>query len=203
MTRDESDRRLGRLLAGRDQPSVLEREAAFDQIVEAVAPAPRSAWWPKVAIAFGASAALAAAFVLVPRTDEFGTKGPGAASFRVHCVKASKPAPCTPNSKLLVQVTAPTKRPHFGLLAVRSDETAIWYMPEETGVTSKVAPGAEVLLRDGFVLNGAQHPPGSYVVHGIFSAKPLDRAAIRSAFDDPPDDVELVQRPLTIEQEVP
>ena len=171
-----------RLLSGRRALSRPEKEAILDRVLAQVAP--RARWRRGAAVGALAVAAAAGALLLVPRSphDELTARGgelpPG---FEVTCA----PAPCTTGSKLVFDVApggaASGSAAYFAAVARRGD-LRIWYFPSTAGGRSVPVPRGGGVLDTGIVL-GAEHAPGSYVIESVFSAVPLDRAAIRAILE--------------------
>lgn len=177
MTR-EDPARLARLLAGRDEPSVLETEALFDRIAEDVAPRP---WWRRP-IAWGAlsglATATAAVFLVMSPGDEFGTRGGAQAVLQPHCVVDEATAPCAFGAKLLFDARPPDGEPHFAALAKRPDGTVIWYLPGPEDTSKPLA--AETAVVPTAIRLGEEHPPGTYAVFGVFTKDALTREEIEA-----------------------
>ncbi len=171
-----------RLLSGRPALSRPEKEAILESVLAQVAP--RARWRRGLVVGTLAVAAAAGAFVLVPRGphDELTARGgelpPG---FEVSCV----PAPCTTGSKLVFDVApggaASERAVYFAAVGQRGD-TRIWYFPGTADGHSVAVPRGGGVLDTGIVL-GSEHAPGSYAIEGVFSAAPLDRAAVRAILD--------------------
>jgi len=166
-----------RLLAGRRGPSRVEKEAILDGVLARVAPRPR--WGRRLAIgALAAAGAAIAMIVLQPSAprDELTARG-GALpdGFEVSCV----PAPCSAGSKLVFDL-APTGDAAYFAAYARRDDALIWYFPSTAKGESRPVPRGGGVLDTGIVL-GPEHAPGAYVIEGVFSSEPLDRAAIRTA----------------------
>ena len=169
-----------RLLAGRRGLSRPEKEAILERVLAQVAP--RSRWRRRVAIgALALSAATAGAVLLVPGAprDELTARGgelpPG---FDATCV----PAPCATGSKLVFDVTSTGGAAYFAAFA-RGADRMIWYFPSSPAGHSRSLPQGGGVLDTGITL-GAEHAPGTYTIHGVFSTAPLDRAAVRTLVDE-------------------
>jgi hypothetical protein len=193
---------LGRLLSGRNEPSVLEKEAALELVLAQVgAPPRRWPWGARVAAAGLPAFAAALAVVLVffvgspsgdiASEDGFQARGDGTnasvASFALRCVNedpaaASRPddVECRQGTVLGFSASPPTGKTHFAAFAQRSDGAVLWYFPEAGGQSAslKAEGGAKAVLPRGVPL-GAEHPPGSYEVYGVFSSTPLSRERLR------------------------
>jgi hypothetical protein len=171
-----------RLLSGRRGMSRPEKEAILEGVLARVAPRPR--WRYRLAI--GAVAACGAAmgvFVLRPAErpappDELTARGGAlAAGFEVTCV----PGPCAAGSKLVFDITSTGGAAYFAAFARHGDQR-IWYFPSTPEARSRPLPRDGGVLDTGIVL-GAEHAPGSYAIEGVFSAAPLDRAAVRAVIE--------------------
>jgi hypothetical protein len=213
-----TDRELARLLSGRDEPSVLEKEALFERIMTRVAPVRQAKRWPWLGpslAAAGAAAALVA--VLVVRSDrggeaegsgEFLPRGnlghstAGHGGFELACVADGQPSSCQVGAKLTFWVSATPQTSHFASFGRRQDGAIVWYVPDPGGRSARVARATSpVLLDTAFVLDET-HGAGTITVFGVFSAEPLSRAEIKSALG--PDlrgdgSVSVVVRTLEVE----
>ena len=165
-----------RLLAGRSGLSRPEKEAILERVLADVAPRARSRG--RLAIgALGLAAAAAGVLVLrlgAPRDELTARGGDLPPSFEVSCV----PAPCASGGKLVFDVASTGGAAYFAAFA-RRDDTLIWYFPSTPEARSRPLPPGGGVLDTGIVL-GSEHVPGSYRIEGVFSATPLDRAAIRA-----------------------
>jgi hypothetical protein len=167
-----------RLLAGRRGLSRPEKEAILGRVLAQVAP--RRRWPGRLAIGALALAGAAGVVTLMPGAprDELTARGaklpPG---FDVTCV----PAPCAAGSKLVFDITSTGGAAYFAAFA-RSADRVIWYFPSTAGGRSRPLPQGGGVLDTGITL-GAEHAPGTYMIEGVFSPAPLDRAAIRAAVD--------------------
>ncbi|HEY4056151.1 MAG TPA: hypothetical protein VGM39_06055 [Kofleriaceae bacterium] len=170
---------VGRLLAGRDQLSVNEKDAMLVRVMAQSAPASKP-WW-----AFGLAGVLAAAAVLVlvlmrghsPASEQIASRGKAASIMRVVCAESGGIGSCQRGGKLLFDL-APAGKAYFAAFAERPDGSVIWYTPaDETGTSERVTDGVAGL---GIRL-GDEHPTGTYRVHGVFSDEPLTREEIRAA----------------------
>lgn len=170
---------LSGLLAGRRGLSRPEKEAILAGVLAEVAP--RRRWGRRLAIgAIAAAAAVAGVLVLAPAPPRPALTARGGelpAGFDLTCV----PAPCAAGSKLVFDVTSTGGAAYFAAFGQRGD-TRIWYFPNAPRARSQpVAPGGGVL--DTGIVLGPEHVPGEYVIEGVFSAEPLDRAAIRARIE--------------------
>lgn len=179
------DRDLARLLSGRAEPSVLEKEAMLDRILTEVEPQRRSRrlrWlWAAPALA------AAALWLLIPRfaLDEFAARGPNPplASFHVICLETGAVGTCPSGGTLAFEVD-PRARGFIAVLARATDGRVIWYLPPADGKSWPLREAREGVLRHGIKLGSAQ-PVGRYEVIALLSERPLDRAEIRRELAEP------------------
>jgi len=176
---------VSRLLSRRNRLSRVEKDAILECVLAEVAPASRrrrTAW-----LVAGLGLAAAAGLLLVlprlspspGRADEtFTARGGGAPSaFRAHCGDTG----CRAGAKLVFEISEGAADRYFAAFARRADGTILWYFPETAAGTSKdLSRDLERgVVTTGIVL-GAEHPPGSYEVYGVFSRRPLDRPAVKA-----------------------
>lgn len=174
-----SDAQLDRLLGGSPDLGVGEKEAILTEVLARTA-APVPVW--KRPLSWLALAGTVAAAVLVvvltrpPPEDEFTPRGtPLASSFTASCVSGA----CKPGDKLALSVE-PRDRGSLALVAETPDGTTVWVFPRTSeGVSLTVSAGP---LSDALVLDG---PPGAWVLHAVFTARPLTREEVKSALADP------------------
>jgi len=196
---------LGRLLSGRNEPSVLEKEAALELVLAEVAPARRRwPWGGRVGAVALPLIAAAAAFALfwpgdasheLGSADPFASRGGGApatdADMVVRCVAgtaADEPgAACAPGAVLGFAVSPPEGKLNFSAFAMGGDGELLWYFPTPNGqslalsdASSAASTRATVkqVVPKGIPL-GPEHKPGTYEVYGVFSSVPLSRAHLR------------------------
>lgn len=184
------------MLAGRDGPSVLDTEATFEAVMAEVEPPRRRRRWAWLGLPAAAAAALLFTVSGPPEEPGFAPRGAVEANVEPVCVRGEAPAPCAAGATLLFDVTAPEGRPYFAAFARRPDGAVIWYRPAE-GATSEPQDG---LTDQGFAL-GSEHPAGDYEVYGVFSARPMTRAALEAELGDAlesTDDVRVVKRRLEV-----
>ena len=183
---DLDDRKLERLLSGRDAPSVAEREELFERIY-ARTEAGRRRW---LAPALGAALASAAAAVLMfmqlraPADAEFRARGAGlpVAGPELSLVCTESVA-CRPGDKLSLAVRAAGSS-YFSAFARRFDGVIIWYFPEPMGASQALPSGEGRAVLERAVLLGPEHLPGHYEVFGVFTQRPFTRAELRLALGD-------------------
>ena len=182
------DRKLARLIAGRDAPSVLEKEQLFERIYEQVQPSrPPSRLGAWVA-AGGVLAAAALALIFVrPSQPEFQARGGGSPGTGPELVVAcAGVAECQSGAKLTLTVrsaldTAGQSHSYFAAFARRFDGTIIWYFPEPGARSLELPQTGERALLDRAVLLGGEHLPGHYDVYGVFTRRPLTREELKLA----------------------
>jgi hypothetical protein len=180
--------KLARLIAGRDAPSVLEKEQLFERIYERVQPSkpPRrvGAWLAAGGIT--AAAALALLF-LRPSQPEFQARGGASLGTGPELVVACAGAPqCQSGAKLTLTVRgAPALAGqgggYFAAFARRFDGTIIWYFPEPGSRSLELPQTGERALLDRAVLLGGEHLPGHYDLYGVFTRRPLTREELKLA----------------------
>lgn len=181
-----------RLLAGRRDLSRPEKDAILDAVLDEVEPR-RSSWrWPALGVVMTAAAALLIALWPHPgRIDEITARGGDLpAGFALSCV----PAPCAAGTKLVFDITSTGGATYFSAFA-RNDQTWIWYFPHGPAGHSVPVPAGGGVLDFGISL-GPEHAPGSYTVVGVFSDRPLDRAAVRAWVER---GEHVVSRPLVMQ----
>lgn len=193
------DETLARLLAGRDAPSVLEKERQFEAIFAKIQ-APKRPRWQPFAASVGGALCLAAALALWLRTPELASRGPALAEqpeLRALCAK-----PCRQGGALAFEVSGSPKRGFFAAFAQRADGAIVWYLPDASGQSAPLARGNGPAVLDHGVQLGPEQPPGVYEIYGIFSEQPMTRAQIKAALGDDlrgRDGVTVVQRRFEVE----
>lgn len=207
MKQELNESRLARLLSGRDQPSVIEKEALFERIRRRTAPRRRLRFvkWTAFVLASSSAAIAAIGIGLIDRSgSEFTARGGRipSSSFTLACVDQKGPSPCRQNSKLSFRLEPADDSEYFAAFARRSDQTIIWYYPDRDSRSPSIATQTERrFLKEGIRL-GPEHPPGRYSIYGVFSKKPLTRREIRAALGDAlvgDGAVQVVRRDLIIE----
>lgn len=193
-----TDRELGRLLSGRDEPSVLEKEDLFERIMAKVAPPRRVRLrWPWVGPSLAAAGAIAAlALVLGVQSDrrgessgsdEFvarGMSGQGMSDhggFELECVADGQPSSCRIGAKLTFWVSVTPEAAHFAAFGRRPDGAIVWYVPGPGGQSVRIAQSTSPVPLDTAVMLDEIHGAGKIAVFGVFSAKPLTRSEIKRA----------------------
>ena len=185
------DPRFDRLLSGRDRPSITEREAVLDRLLEGAGPRTRPFW--TVERWAWALAAAAAALLLVPsalllhgRGERLTARG-GAepvAVVELACSRGDPAQGCPRGAKLFFRVQAPEKRRYFAALGVSQTGSAVWYFPSGDAQRSELLPAAGSGVLAQAIVLGDEHLPGVYQVLSVFSEWPMAREEIRKAIED-------------------
>jgi hypothetical protein len=187
-----SDAKIDRILGGKDRLAVTEKEAILEQVLGRTLPAPaRARPFFLPAWAWGALGLLLLSPVVYliarPAAPEFtargGSSGPG---FSISCLQADgQVAACAQGGRMVFKL-APSGFMAFAAVAEAPDGTTLWYFPggERTHGLDLHALVSSGLLQEAIEI-GDDHPPGEYVVHGLFSATPLSRDEVREALRDP------------------
>lgn len=189
---------LARLLSGRDEPSVLEKEAALQRVLAQVSPKSRRwPWdvrvgWAAALPALGAAAAAVAMVFYMGDSsqesgNEFQSRGTDAsASLSIRCVSAgaatavSADAGCARGTVMGFAASPPADKPYFAAFSQRSDGTVLWYLPSPGETSEPLTPGDDgVAVVPRGVPVGGEHSAGTYEVFGVFSSSPLSRAQLR------------------------
>ena len=191
------NREIARLLAGRNEPSVLEKEAAFEELMKRVSHEKR-----RRGLLFGGLALAAAAFLAVvsQRDAEFGTRGGGHGALALKCIPPGDGTRCVAGGKLTLDVGGSSSL-YFAAFARRSDGTIVWYWPSASGSSPPVASFAHKRAPHTAIQLDAAHPAGPYEVYGVFSARPLDRTQLKKALGDElrgDGTVEVLRRTFTV-----
>lgn len=177
-----SDKHLiPRLLSGRDQLSIVEKEQILDTVLGGVAreSGGRARWWW---LGLPALAMTLAIVIIAPwrststTTSEFSARG-GDQLFAAF-------APVQSNGKLLFDVHGTTGYRYFAAFSRRTDGTILWYFPTPSGTSLDLATQPATGVLDQGIVLGDEHQPGTYRVYGVFSREPLTRDAIKAQFDD-------------------
>jgi hypothetical protein len=195
------DRDLARLLSGRREPSVLEKEEVLERVLHEVAPRPasRRVVWGFTAAAFAAAAL--ALLALLPWSgggDEFAARGGDGRrpSLRAICVETGQLGSCPARGTLAFELDA---QPYaYAALFARGAAGAItWYFPPADGRNLAVKGAHGEPLRQGIRL-GESQPPGRYELVLVLSHTPLDRAEVRARLTDERD-VAVVRQTLVVQ----
>ncbi|MFC1642364.1 hypothetical protein ACFL5O_06710 [Myxococcota bacterium] len=187
--------KLVRLLSGRNEPSVLAKEALFQRILTKLEPAPSRWRCATILAAVTALAGAMAAAVLVLRPPD-GT--PSAAEFvsrgtekvpgpwvRLACLRGARETECRLGTTLVFEVhRLPETVRFFAAFARRSDGTVFWYFPGPTGRSPELKQPAGLL--EQAVRLGPPHSPGEYEVFALFSRQPMTRVEIKAALGPEP-----------------
>lgn len=167
------DRLPARLLAGRDRPSIVEKEAMLAAILPEKS---RSRRWLWLAAPSMLAAAAAVFLVLWSRNhDEFYPRGGPVTNARL---ALTCPTGCSAGRKVVFDLHGTAGYRYFAAFARTSDGDVIWYFPQPNGTSERVA---DVLART--IVFGPEHRPGRYTVYGVYSVHPLTREAIKARFD--------------------
>ena len=165
----EPDPLLGRLLAGKDTPSVLEREALWARIESDLEPevqTARAPWLFRWLPIFGGGLAVAAmVLVLVLPKDEFTARGGDAPTVRISCVDA-----CVPGATLVLDVQAPKARPNVAAY-LESTSEIVWLIPTASDKSGPLERARGFKIPAGFNTESAK-------VVVVFSETPLERKVI-------------------------
>lgn len=188
MAQRTPDQNLARLLAGRDEPSVLEKEAQFERIFAEVQAeqGTGSAWWRRLYWVAPVVAAVGAVLLFLPRTgDEFSARGPSTTAIvRGYCagpgVDTLSPAlpgatRCEVGEHLLLRLMPPKTRPFAAAYIERADGRILWLFPGR-GESMPRRPPTENLFPRSFELS--ELPAGTHQLHVLFSADGLSRDAL-------------------------
>jgi hypothetical protein len=190
-----SDRRLAaRLLSKRPGLFVEEKEEVLERVLHAIARDPGKR---ERGMRTGRLGWAVAAFVLLllavpltwwwsrgPEPEEFLSRGAPGSPFGFSLACAGKVGACSRGAKLLFRLQVPEGRPYFSAFARGPEAAVVWYFPGSGGEKSIDTSGC---LRDGFldvgIELGEEHPPGDYLVLGMFSSVSLEKQRIRAVFE--------------------
>ncbi len=208
---------LARLLSGRNEPSVLEKEALFERIVsgnQARAGIWRSWGLPLGLVTSVAGALVAVLVVLRPArralSDEVSafesrgaaTQGP---SVRLACVDEAQEVECSLGKTLIFEVARlPAGSRYFAAFARRSGDgdggaAMLWYFPTAQGRSEAIDERHSVLSQA--VRLGPPHTPGDYDVYTVFTTSPRTRAELKAALGEalaPKDGMVVVKRHIEL-----
>jgi hypothetical protein len=179
----------GRLLAGRDEPTVVEKEALWERLDAPSRARRRWRWLGAGGLAMVAATAALLLFVFPPGgligpNDEFAVRGGERALVRVTCLEGAAPAPCGPGAILALELKPPEGRRH--LAAYLDGETVVWLTDAE--VPAELGP-----LPEGFRLPDDLDVARTKVV-AVFSAAPIPREELEEKLRT--DAVTVIERPL-------
>lgn len=212
--RMHDDPQIGRLLSGRNEPSVLEKEALLERILEEVSPPRRGApaWLWGLLVPIAACLVLMATRVIEPGTmtregveapEEYASRGGlRQGVLETRCMdEDGASTDCAPGTTLTLNPGAPRGRRYFAAFSVRPDGAVIWYLPAAGARSGRVASRGAVARTLTGVRLGPEHPSGIYMLHGVFSDSPLTRDELRERLG--PDlegrrGLSVVRRPLRI-----
>lgn len=204
--RDE-DRAVSRLLSGRDSLSRPEHESILDAVLEATAAETAEAvsgaaktrwWWPAglaALMAVGLAVWLLPSDPPTPEPDEAfvargGAEGP---QLELHCEPT-----CRAEGRVSLEIADAEGFEHVAVFSFREDGAVIWYAPATDAGASAVLPDAPRGLLPFQIEIDGEHPPGRYEVVAMFSKTPLDRAAVRAAYEAKSAEVAIVERTLEV-----
>lgn len=191
-------RLVSRLLSGKDELSVLEKDEILANVLAEVAPAKKSFWRrPGLLLPL---VGVAVALVLIPvvmradgassTVDFFAARGHES---RAAAVTLVCPTPeggigkgaCQADDKLIFDLSASAGYSFFAAFARGEQGTVIWYFPEaEGGHSLNLEKSLDEGVLDRGVTLGADHPRGRYELYGIFSDEPLTRDLIKDRFSE-------------------
>src|SRR5262245_12685440 len=125
-----SDAELDRLLGGKPDLSVTEREALLGAVLDRAQPRPRrSARWLIGGFAAVAAVALAAVVVVPdPQPDLTPRGGAITPSLTLSCLVDGRVAPCARGAKLVFEL-APAGHSAFAAVAEAPDGSTLWLFP--------------------------------------------------------------------------
>ncbi len=195
MNDDERDILLNRLLAGRDEPSVVEREALWARIEGSVRPPrPRRLWFGGFALMAAATAAL---FLLYSPDPELGIRGGDRATLEVSCLRADTPAPCAPGATLVLLVGTPESKPYVAAFLERPDGVIEWVSPASGERSATLDESKTIGIR-----LGEDHPEGETLAVLLFTPTPVSRELVKQRLEgETPDDWALIERGFVVVEE--
>jgi hypothetical protein len=183
---------LARLLSGRNEPSILEKEALEQRLLAELdgaagkAPGrPRGVGW--LAGLAGAVCAAAAGWflIVVPDQPEFRARGGGrshdAPSVRLRCNLQGAAQPCRLGDTLHFELEGLDRPAFLSAYAITPDGSTLWYFPAPAGQSIATGTGAEPRLLDEGIELVEPHTAGQYSVHVVLSPAPLSRQDVQSA----------------------
>lgn len=178
---EPQDSEIDRLLGGKPDLGVSEREAMLEHVLRRVAPErPSLLTWPRILSAAAVGIAALCAVVLVypfmGLKPDYTPRGEALRpTLTVSCLEAGAVAPCRPQSKLAIQVDGSAYKA-VGVVAETPDGTTLWLYPgpnDRTFDLRQLAQGAA--LPEALVLGDA----GEYVLHAVFTQAPVTRDEVR------------------------
>lgn len=204
MDPDRPDSQLDRLLGDKPDLGVSEREAIEEKLFAKLdlqagsAPAPSRWRWLWAVGAVGA-ASLAAVLLMrqPPPTEELTPRGAPALkpSFAAACIANQEVVPCARGTKLAFELT-PQGYPYFAAVIEAPNGKTLWAYPRgDDGFSLDLRNAANGIVNDALLLDG---PPGTYVVHGLFSREPLNKRGVREAMTRGTPGVELSDQQVTL-----
>ena len=202
MDPDRTDSQLDRLLGGKPDLGVSEREAIEEKLFEKLGPQTAAApsRWRWLWAVGSVGAVTLAAFMLMPRAEtieELTPRGTAVVkpSFAVACIANQEEVPCARGTKLAFELT-PQGYPFFSAVIEAPNGKTLWAYPRgDDGLSLDLRTAANGIVSDALLLDG---PPGTYVVHGLFSNQPLNKGGVRQAMTTGTQGVELSEQQVTL-----
>jgi hypothetical protein len=186
--------KLDRLLSGGQTLSPLEKERMLTHLLgPSEHTASRKYQW-RIPAWVGATAAAAAAVVLVLYTaapfgehssehEGFQARGARLNRVSIRCVdrKTGDEGACANGRMLVFDIDPPRTAAFFSAAALASDGTLVRYFPSATEKSLPITKAG--VITKGIEI-GDSHRPGTYRVFGLFSKVPLEPDALRRILDD-------------------
>ncbi len=187
-----------RLLSGRKNLTVLEKEQILENVLEKSTHSQNSrgrdwSFASRALAAVGVFVLLAIPMTIFlvggPKENEFTARGAfeSVPLFQLHCVTPNGKGTCNKGSKLVFRLDPPADKTHFAAFAKRaSDGLIIWYFPvEEKGDSILIIKGGpNRILKQGILLD-SNHRRDEYELNGLFAPKRLTRTKMRESEDKP------------------
>lgn len=196
------DRDLARLLSGRREPSVLEKEEVFARVLDQLEPRarPRRVRWA-IAAALTVAAAAAALLLRVQLQEggeQFAARGGQARkpALRALCVETGQQGACPAHGTLAFELE-PQGYGYAALFARAEDGSLTWYFPRADGQSLSLHGARGLPLRQGVRLGDSQ-PPGRYELVLVLSRAPLARAEVKARLAGG-SDVLVISQPLVVQ----
>ncbi|MEO0814745.1 MAG: hypothetical protein AAFY60_17920, partial [Myxococcota bacterium] len=187
---NERDILVARLLSGRDEPSVLEREALWSRLDKTLRAGARRRF------GFGAFAVLAvagaAAWLLYAPDPEFGIRGGDRGALALSCLVDEKPASCRAGATLVLSLGAPESKPFVSAFLEHPDGAIVWITPEETRKSRPVPESGALGVR-------LSAPAGMNRAVVVFTSEAIGREGIKAGFDGEfPETWERIERDFEV-----
>lgn len=190
---------LGRLLSGRNEPSVLEKEALFAELERKLPQSVPSRLWFGAAVGGLLSlCGVTAAVVLGLRplsapSGEVPTSSPGsgdwvarggptenAPSVRLFCLEGTQEKDCAVGRTLAFELQKlPEQLRYYAAFARAPNGSILWYFPGAKD-TSPLLDRSHGIQRQAIPLE-PPHTPGEYEVFTVFSENPVGRSELKAA----------------------